>query len=274
MNRMNIAVVQPQGHGSGTTTVAALIASELAHRNGQVCLTNIRPVSEALCPYYGIRTDQERHNVSLELVNLIRLGGIRKDRVNGYCRNIGDNLDLFVMNAPYRTGVLCEEDLIRTMEFFGIRSPYDYVVYDADEKQLKRPAVQSLLAMADVCVVVVTQDGREAARFLEQKEAFVRATVKIPVIVAVNKYSCVLGSVKELAESMGVHSTKNWCAIHLNQYVPYCENRGQLGFLTQRLRENAPEVVELNRDVRHIVQKILDIKKVKRSCRIERLKAM
>ena len=58
------------------------------------------------------------------------------------------------------------------------------------------------------------------------------------------------------------------------QVVRTAEMMDILCIIFVRGKEPAPEVVELNRDVRHIVQKILDIKKVKRSCRIERLKAM
>lgn len=270
---MNIAVIQPQGHGSGTTTVAALIASELASRNKQVCLTNTKPVSEALYPYYNIDTAQEKHNASLELINLIKFGGIKKEKVGNYCRNIFENLDLFVINAPFKKGELSEDDLTSTVKFFGTSSPYDYVVYDVDEKQLQKPAVRTLLSIADICVVVLTQDSREAARFMEQKEEFTKAVRKLPVIVVVNKYSSVLGSVKELAAAVGMKNTKNWCAVHLNQYIPYCENRGQLCYLAKQLHSNAPEVVELNRDIWHIVQKILDIRKIHRNQRIEMQRA-
>lgn len=266
---MNIAVIQPQGHGSGTTTIAALVASELASRNKQVCLTNTKPVSEALYPYYNIDTSQEKHNASLELINLIKFGGIRKEKVGNYCRNISNHLDLFVINAPFRKGELSEDDLVGTVRFFGTSSPYDYVVYDVDEKQLAKPAVQALLAFTDICVVVMTQDSREAARFMEQKEEFAKAVKAVPVVVVVNKYSSILGNIKELAAVLGMKNTKNWCTVHLNQYIPYCENRGKLDYLAKQLHNNAPEVVELNRDIWHIVQKILDIRKISRDQRIE-----
>lgn len=265
---MNITVIQPQGHGSGTTTVAALIASELSTRNKQVCLTNTKPVSEALYPYYDINTEQEKHNVSMELINLIKFGGVRKEKVRNYCRNISDNLDLFVVNEPYKKGELTEADMVQTIGFLGKNSPYDYVVFDVDEKQLQKPTVQSLLEITDVCIVVLTQDSREVARFMEQRDEFLKATKGIPTVVVVNKYSSILGNIKDLALSMGMKNTKNWCAIHSNQYVPYCENRGKLNYLAEQLHNNTPEVVELNRDVWHIVQKILDIKKIRRNRRI------
>lgn len=264
---MNIAVIQPQGHGSGTTTVAALVASELASRNKQVCLTNTKPVSEALYPYYNISAEAD--NTPLELMNLIKYGGVKKEKVRNYCRNISDNLDLFVMGTPYRKGVLCEEDFIQAALFFGTNAPFDYTVYDVDEKQLKSPVVQAVLTVTDICIVVMTQDSREAARFMEQRGEFEKAVKKLPVVVVVNKYSSILGSTKELAASMGIKNTKNWCAVHFNQHIPYCENRGQLEYLTRQMHENAPEVVELNRDVWHIVQKILDVRKIHRQARID-----
>lgn len=265
---MNIAVIQPQGHGSGTTTIAALVAAELSTRNKQVCLTNTKPVSEALFPYYNIDTKDEKHNVSTELINLIKYGGIKKEKVRNYCRNISDNLDLFVVNMPYRKGVFMEDDMIQSIEFLGTNSPYDYVVYDVDEKQIQKPVVQALLEITDICIVVLTQDNREVARFMEQKEEFLKATKSIPTVVVVNKYSSVLGNIKELAASMEMKNTKNWCTVHSNQYVPYCENHGKLKYLAEQLHDNAPEVVELNRDIWHIVQKILDVKKISRNKRI------
>lgn len=265
---MNIAVIQPQGHGSGATTLAALIASELSSRNKQVCLTNTKPVSEALYPYYSIDTSQKQ-NVSMELVNLIKFGGIKKEKIRNYCRNISDNMDLFVLNTPYRKGEMTEEDLVQTIEFLGTNSPYDYVIFDVDEKQIQKPAVQELLGITDMCILVLTQDNREIARFMEQKEAFTKATKNIPTLVVVNKYSSMLGSIKDMAASMGIKNTKNWCVLHANQYVPYCENQGKLSYLVKQIHENAPEVVELNKDVWHIVQKIMDVRKIERNRRIE-----
>ena len=99
---MNIAVIQPQGHGSGTTTIAALIASELGSRNSQICLASVKPVSESLYQYYGVDEKTEKQNVALELMNLIKFGGIKKEKVRDYCRNLEENLDLFVLRAYWK----------------------------------------------------------------------------------------------------------------------------------------------------------------------------
>lgn len=266
---MNIAVIQPQGHGSGTTTIAALIASELGSRNSQICLASVKPVSESLYQYYGVDEKTEKQNVALELMNLIKFGGIKKEKVRDYCRNLEENLDLFVLNTPYQKGVLEEDDMVQAIRFLGTNSPYDYVVYDVDEKHMERKTVQEVLSVTDVCVLILTQDTCEIRRFMQNKNAFLKATRGIPTVVVVNHYSTLLGSIKEMAQSMEVKNTKNWCSVHNNHHIQYCANRGKYSYLSKKIRENAPEVVELNRDVSNIVQNVMEIKRIERNRRIK-----
>ena len=266
---MNIAVIQPQGHGSGTTTIAALLASELGSRNAQVCLAATKPVSDALYQYYNVQEEKAKQNVGTELVSLIKFGGIKKEKVRDYCRNVEENLDLFVLNTPYQKGILEEDDMVQTLEFLGTNSPYDYVVYDVDEKHLERQTVKTILSVADACILVLTQDACDVKSFMKQKQAFIKDTRGIPTVVVVNRYSTLLGDIKGLAQSMGVKNTKNWCTVHDNIYVRYCGNRGEYPVLSKKIRENAADVVELNHDVSVITQNIMEIKKIDRKRRIE-----
>lgn len=266
---MNIAVIQPQGHGSGSTTVAALIASELGNRNSQVCLTNTKPVSDSLYQYYGIHAENEKQNVALELVNLIKFGGIKKEKVRNYCRNVEENFDLFVLNTPYQKGVLDESDMVEVTDFLGTNSPYDYVVFDMDEERMDSVVTEKVLEIADVCVLVLSQNMCELTKFLAIKDKFIKLTKGIPLIVVVNKYHPVIGSLKDTAASIGIKNTKNWCLLHSNPYIPYSGNRGLYQLLCKRIRENVVDVVELNKDVSHILKNVMEIKKIERNRRIE-----
>lgn len=268
---MNIAVIQPQGHGSGATTIASVIAYGLAKKNRKVCLTNAKTQSESLLPFFGIDTSKEMNNVAFEFINLIKLGGIQKDKVINYTRPVTDNLSVFVINSPLRKGYLTEDDLVRTIGFLGESSPFDYVVYDVDEKQMAAPASKAVFDLMDICILVLTQDKREIARFAEEKEAFMKVTKGVPSLVVVNKYNLVLSSEKEIAESLGIKNTKNWSVMHFNSYIPLCGNDGRMAYLCEQIHNSQPEVIELNRDVWHIIQMIMKIRKLERAHRIGKM---
>lgn len=266
---MNIAVIQPQGHGSGATTIASVIAYGLAKKNRKVCLTNAKTQSESLFPFFAVDTSGEMNNTAFEFLNLIKLGGIQKDKVINYTRPVTDNLSLFVIDAPLRKGYLTEDDLVRAVEFLGERSPFDYVVYDVDEKQMQAPAARKIFDLMDVCILTITQDKREIARFAEEMEAFAKVTRNVPSLVVVNKYDPILSSDREIAESLGIKNTKNWSVMHFNSYIPLCSNSGRFAYLCEQIHDSQPEVIELNRDVWHIIQKIMKIRKLERTHRIE-----
>lgn len=57
--------------------------------------------------------------------------------------------------------------------------------------------------------------------------------------------------------------------MHFNSYIPLCSNSGRFAYLCEKIHDSHPEVIELNRDIWHIIQKIMKIRKLERTHRIE-----
>lgn len=260
---MNIAVMAPHIHGNGRTTVAALIAGELSTRNRHVCLTHARSQSESMYSYFTFNEVDSSTNPQ-QIVNLMKGGGIQKDHIPDYSRNISDYLDLFSLNESLQQGNISEENQAEVINFIARNAPYDFMIYDVDENNMEQSSVKAILSEADCVVLVLTQAVTELNRFKEIKAQFVSKTKKLPVIVVINKYAALYGKVKDVGDVIGVANTKSWRKLHFNAYIQYCENKGQLRFLLEQIQKRNPDVIELDSDIKHITQNILQIKREKR----------
>jgi len=260
---MNIAVMSPHVHGNGTTTVAALLASSLAIRNSKVCLTHVKSKSETLFPYYSISSTAQ-HTSPVQIVNLIKSGGMNSKSVPNYCRNVSDRFDIFSLEATEEDGVT-EEDVADVVKYLSESAPYDYVIFDVDENSFDKPAVKSLLNHADCAIMVLTQKTVEMELFKGMQRLILAKLRKIPTIVVVNKFKDMLGTIKELASMLGVKNTRQWYTLHSNDNLLFCENHGSLKFLSEQMKERNGDVIDLEYDMQHIIQAVLQVKRDSRT---------
>lgn len=259
---MNIAVMAPHVHGNGITTVAALIAAELASRNKSVCLSHVRSISESFFPYFNLK---ETENLNPKMLTaLVKQGEMDKKNIKDYCRKITDSLDLFSLDAPIEEGVLTEEDVSSVAKFILTSDTYNYVIYDVDQNNLEDPCVKNVIDDADCVVLVLTQATTELKRYNEVKKVFMRPLIdkKIPCITVINKYDALYGKKEEIAAAVGVTDKKKvrkWQILAYNRYIPYCENKGDLNLLMERMKIRQAEVVGVDTDVKNICKQIANI---------------
>ena len=259
---MNIAVISPHVHGNGNTTVAALIAASLAQRNSKVCLTHTRIKSEALFPYYSITSSVSRSN-PIQVVNLIKGGGMNSGSVPNYCRNVSDRFDIFSLDSDEPDKIF-DEDVADVIDYLARSAPHEYLVIDVDENSFDKASVKAAFNAADCFVLVLTQKTIEAKLFNDMKKLIVAKCAKKPVIVVVNKFRDMLGSIKDLATSVGLTNTRQWYTLHSNDNILYCENTGQLRLLSDKMYEKNGDVVNVEYDIQHIIQAIMTIKRESR----------
>lgn len=259
---MNIAVISPHVHGNGNTTVAALIAASLAQRNAKVCLTHTKIKSDALFPYYSISSAVQRSN-PIQVVNLIKGGGMNSTSVPNYCRNVSDRYDIFSLDSDEPDKIF-DEDVADVINYLARSAPHDYLVIDVDENSFDKASVKAAFNAADCFVLVVTQKSIEAKLFNDMKKLIVAKTAKKPVIVVVNKFRDMLGSIKDLATSVGLTNTRQWYTLHSNDNVLYCENTGQLKLLSDKMYERNGDVINVEYDIQHIIQALMIIKRESR----------
>ena len=267
---MNIAVIAPHVHGNGCTTIAALIAAEISNRNKKVCLSHVRSKSDSFLPYFSLQRIED--STPKSLVTMIKQGGIQKESISNYCRSITDKLDLFSLDRDIQEGELSIEDVSVVAEFMLTNSPYDYVVYDIDENDMHFPVTKTILDYTDCMVLVLTQATTELNRFKEVQSYFSKVAKKrqIPVIVVLNKYDPLYGDTKTIAAKLGItnyRAIRKWKTVRYNRYVPYCENKGNLNLLNERMHNRQPEVLDISTDIANVVKEIGTIRAGQRKIR-------
>lgn len=261
---MNIAIMAPHVHGNGSTTVASLLAASLSQRNAKVCLTHVKGKSESLFPYCSLSSTVQ-HSSPIQIVNLIKMGGMNAKNVPNYCRNVTARFDIFSLDMTEKESEsVSDEDLAEVVTYMAQNAPYDYVIFDVDENSFDKPAVQALLQHIDCAVLVLSQKTIELELFRKKQKLIAAKLRKIPTIVVVNKFRDILGSIKEIASSVGVKNTKQWYTLHSNENVLYCENKGLLKTLTEQMAKKNGDVLDVEYDIQHIIQGIM---MVKRECR-------
>lgn len=252
----------PHVHGNGITTIAALIAAELASRNKNVCLTHVRSISESFFPYFNL---PETENLNPKMLTaLVKQGEMEKKNLKDYCRKITDNLDLFSLDAPLQEGELTKEDVSEIAKFILESDVYNYVIYDVDQNDLSDPCVKNVINETDCVILVLTQATTELRRFNEVKKSFMRPLIdhKIPCITVINKYDMLYGKKEEIAAAIGItdkNKVRKWQTVTYNKYIPYCENKGNLNLLMERMKLRQAEVVGVDTDVKNICKQITSI---------------
>ena len=255
---MNIAIMSPHCHNNGNTTVTALIAATLARQNKKVCLTHVTDKSEAIYPYYGIVGGGANATDAVQLTKLIQTGGMQKNSLSNYCKNITDNFDVFSLDA---STIIPEEEVADVLTYILENAPYDYTVVDVDENSLDKVNVQTVIDHADIIILVLSQIITEINRFKAMKGTFVTRTKKVPKIVVVNKYRNILGEIKDYATRLDIKDTRHWHYLHDNPHIALCENTGKLLFLSEQIRKKNGDVLELDTDLQKIVKDILETKR-------------
>ena len=259
---MNIAVMAPHVHGNGITTVAALVASELANRNKRVCLSHVRSISESFFPYFSLK---ETENLNPKMLTaLVKQNSMDKNSIQNYCRKINDWMDLFSMDTPMEEGELSKEDISAVVQFMLKSNSYDYMIYDVDENNLDDPCVQDVIEGTDCVILVLTQATTELKRYNEVKKKFLRPLIDkhIPCITVINKYDQLYGKVSEIAARVGVtdkSKVKKWQILTYNRYIPYCENKGNLNLLMEQMKSRQAEVIDVDTDVKNICKQISNV---------------
>lgn len=264
---MNISVISPKMSGCGTTTVAGLLAFELSSRNKNVCLTHAKSKSSTIYPYFGFESSTDQTTNPVQLVNLIKEGGLRKEDIKFYCKEVTERLDLFSIE-PYQKDNISEERINRSqmqtvLNFVTNDFPYDYVVFDMDE-DIENENSKIILSKTDCLIIVLPQSIGELRRFYEHKEKIFRIINKLPCLVVVNKYVNMIGSVKEVAMEIGIKNPKKWYTIRYNPWITYCENRGKFIYLGEEIQKRNIDVIDIDSDIKQIATGIQSVKQASR----------
>jgi hypothetical protein len=258
---MNIVVMSPHTGHNGNTTISSLIALELSSRNRKVCLTHALLKSNSLYSYFGIRHIDDKTNNPVQIINLIRGGGIRKNDIGDYCKPVANNLELFSLNS---NGITEEQHCV-TIDFICNGFPHDYVVFDMDDNDLYSKVSDTIINSCDCIVYVLSQGVAELAHFNTIRQDIIDRIGNIPMLVVVNKYTDIVGSMKDVAASIGIRRANKWYKINYNPWISYGTNKGKIAFIYENMVKKEYHVVDIQNDIKLLVNGIMSVRGILRN---------
>lgn len=263
---MKIAVMSPHTQKSGNTVVASLIASELSSRNRKVCLTHTTNKSNALYQYFQVEENDDKTCNPIQILNLIRDGGIRKNDISDYCQSVNDNLDIFSLNSE----AITQDQLNDISTFICSSFPHDHIVFDFDDCDLSSTANKTILKQCDCVVYVLTQNSTELNEFNKNKKQYLLWMKSIPSIVVINRYCDIVGNIKSVASNIGIKNPKKWFKLGYNPWISYGTSNKKMQFLNKNIQKREYHVVDIDSDIKAIVSGILSVKHAQQITRYQK----
>lgn len=260
---MNIAVISPMAKNSGNTTLAMLIALDLAHKGKKICLTHTSSLSMAFYNYFSLKTFEDKTTTPSLIVKLLKEGGVQPEEVSDYCKKIDDNLELFCNESTAFT----KEDMNFMLSYLATKFPSDYVIFDVDAGQYEfttNEIVEKTLKLSDIVIINITQSINQLQYIKEIKDKMMSLLGNKPILVVINKFCDIQSTIKETAAWMGVKKPNNWLLLRYNPWIGWATNHGQLLTLYKKMVEKDMRVVDIAADLNKISTCIMKVKAPKK----------
>lgn len=252
---MIIAVISPQKRTTGVTSIASLIAYGLSRQNRSTLLMNTAAHSQSLNLYFGIENNGDAP--ATQLLNLVKMGGAKKESVPDYCHAVNSKLDVFSIEDDNKD----KEAINEVHDYLLAGAPYNYIICDVDT-DADDARTQKVLEAADCIVLVLTPSIKNLKKFQETKHDFSRMIKHKPVITVLNNFDPEICKKEEAAHAVGIQNKNiitKWQTVHYNKYVPYCENRGKLDLLFSQMAKRTAKAIMLDTDIGSVVRQIIHI---------------
>lgn len=258
---MNIAFISPHTNGCGCTTLASLVALQLASKSKTTCLVNSKAYTPSIYQYLGIRDYNDKSGSIATVANLIKEDALRKEEIGNYCRQVAYGLEVFCSTDMEMEQV----DMDYILEYVCTLFPHEYIVFDMDDKDMFSVSNTTILDHADCAIIVLRQNYSDIARFKDMKDDILEAIGGIPLLTVVNGYTDIACSIKELAMEMGISKPKNWIPVRYNGYVGWGCFKGKLQDVLQYGKSNDTRVIDIAKDIDRVAAEIQRVKTVKKS---------
>lgn len=261
---MFITVVSPQRRAAGATSVAALIGAELSKQNRSTLLMNSAAHSSSFNMYFGVENNGD--SPASQLVDLVKMGGAKKESIPDYCHAVNNNFDVFTIEDGYE-----DKDAINNVhDYLVTGAPYNYIIMDVDT-DMNDPRTEKFLQRADCVVLVLDSSIKNLIKFSDVKKDFTKIIRHKPVITILNEYDQEVMTKEAAAGIIRVRNKKaieRWGTVHYNKYIPYCENRGKLQLLFSQMTKRTSQTIMLDSDINMITKQIIRIQTEQSRARI------
>lgn len=248
---MRIGVMSPS-RKQGITTASILIASAFADTQGtKVCLVHTGednfPINNAL----GIEELNDITKSFTQLVKLLEAEAISGKEVSDYCTKVSLNLDVLHLSSES----VSREVSSKHIPFLIESLEHDVVVVDIDTEP-QDPITLSIMKNIDFFVVVLSQSN-DVYRKLElwKEYEYLAQLEKKGIMYVFNQYDQYTGAFRNASKSIGVRHTR-CCRISYNPFIRRMSNENRLHQIIEYVVNRDAKVVELNNDIKEILQVI------------------
>ncbi len=248
---MNISVLSPQAHNTGNTTLAILVALEMANRGNKVCLTHANSESASFYEYFNLRNFEDKTSTPSLVVKLLKENAIVKDEIHHYCKKVTENLEVFSNNSKNFTS----EDMQYMLKYIGTNFPHDHIVFDIDIGIYDIPGnavTRDIILNSDIVVLSMSQAVQRLRVFETRKKDILEVIGKKPIVVVINKFNEISASVKEVAQWMGIKKPNNWLLMRYNPWVDWGTNHGQIVHVFEQMKKRDTRVIDVATDLEKI----------------------
>ena len=233
-------------HNKGTSVVAALVTQAVSFTNK----TSMLVFTEAgsLIPmYFGQDGTTDPTRSIMQIVRLIDNSSIEDKDLLDYATTITQNSYILNLADPS----LVDRDRIQVISHVFKRVPTSVVVCDNSD-DIDTKFTKTLVEESDMIFVVIETMQKDYYRLKTWLE-YPLLKNNPNVYVLINKYSEVVGSMRNIAQYIGFPANKV-CKIHYNPWITKCCLNGQLGTILPVAREWDPRAANLLNDIDEINQ--------------------
>ena len=251
---MRISVISPHTSNNGNTALAMLIALQLSSSDKNTCITHTKPLSNSFYKYLNFKGYQDKTSTPSQIVKILKEGGLTKDDLTDYCKQVDESLEAFTND----TTNFSQTDMDFMVEYIAKEFPHEHVVFDVDYNDIDK--VTEVVQMTDVVVLNINQSVAELQAFYENREEYMKIFEGKPLVVVVNKFNSIKGTLKETANWMGIKKPNNWMVLRENPWIAWATNHGQLNQLFSKIKAKDERVVELSNDIAKICTTVVRAK--------------
>lgn len=251
---MRIAVISPYANHTGKTTMAMLIGMELAKSSKKVCMCHTKPIGHEVYDYLGINTYTDKTSTPSQIVKVLKEGEISADSASDYCKDVNEKFEVFTNNFTNFTA----DDMQYMLEYIIKSFPHEHVIVDINNDDVEYN--KKIIAMCDVCLLVINQDIADAKNFAAHREDFVKLVGEKPVITIINRYNSTKGTLAELAKWMGIKKPNGWVVLHDNPWIAWGTNHGKIEQVHRLAVRKDARVVDIKSELSKIAVTIMRAK--------------
>lgn len=244
----------PHTHHNGATALSIMIANGFARTGKLTCLAHTKPISESFYDYLSLESYQDKTSTPSQIVKILREGAISKEDIRDYCQRVSENIEVFTNNATN----FSQDDMNYMLNYMVESFPHEHIVLDIDDNDIEQN--KHIISMCDVVVLCITQSIEELKQFYDQKDSILKSIGDKPIVVVINKYNSIKGSIKETANWMGIKRPNNWIILHENPWICWATNHGKMSQLFSRINSKDSRVMELDSEIAKICDVIAKAK--------------